>query len=487
MRRVKNIHFVGIGGAGMSGIAEVLLNQGYHITGSDQNENSATSRLKSLGAKVFIGHASNQIADANVVVISSAIAENNPEVQAARIAHIPVVPRAQMLAELMRFHNGIAIAGTHGKTTTTSLIASILAEGGLDPTFVIGGLLNGVGTHARLGQSQYFVVEADESDASFLFFNPTISVVTNIDADHMQTYDNDFNKLKKAFVDFLQRLPFYGLAVICVDNPIMREIMPQISRPTITYGFEPTADIQAFDFTQKGFTCHFKVHRKTSDSTLEVKLNLAGKHNVTNALAAIAVATECGVSDAAILHALAHFKGVGRRMQHYGPVTFPGGKVAIIDDYGHHPQEVAVTIAAVRAAWPKKRLVLAFQPHRYSRTQNLFEDFTSVLSEADALLLMEIYAASEQPIPGIDSKALARNIRQRGKIEPIYVENNKTLIEILPKVLHDDDVLLIQGAGNIGAVAPMLAQQLLIETTPSFSLRRLLNKASRFLRHDRAL
>lgn len=458
MRRVNTIHFVGIGGSGMSGIAEVLLNQGYSITGSDQNENAATKRLQSLGAKVFRGHTADNINHADVVVISSAITESNPEVQAAHQQRIPVLPRAQMLAELMRFHHGIAVAGTHGKTTTTSLVASILAEGGLDPTFVIGGLLNSAGVHARLGASKYFVVEADESDASFLFFNPTISIITNIDADHMQTYDNDFNKLKQAFVDFLHRLPFYGVAIVCIDNPVVKEILPQISRPIVTYGFDPSADIQALDFEQHGLTCNFKVRRGNSEAPLAIKLNLAGKHNVLNALAAIAVATECQVADSAILAALAQFKGVGRRMQNYGEIDFPQGKVSLLDDYGHHPREVAATLQAIRAAWPKRRLVLAFQPHRYSRTQSLFEDFTSVLSEADILILMEIYPASEHPIPGIDGRALARSIRQRGKVDPIFVENNLELINALPRILQNDDVLLIQGAGNIGNIAPKIAE-----------------------------
>lgn len=458
MRRIKTIHFVGIGGAGMSGIAEVLLNQGYKVSGSDQNVNSVTRRLESLGVKVFSGHAAKNIEHADAVVISSAITEDNPEVKAAYLARIPVLPRAQMLAELMRFHQGIAIAGTHGKTTTTSLVASILAEGGLDPTFVIGGLLNSAGVNARLGASQYFVVEADESDASFLYFNPIISVVTNIDADHMQTYGNDFNKLQQAFIDFLHRLPFYGLAVVCIDNPVIKEILPHISRPVVTYGFDATADIQAFAFAQEGLTCSFKVRRKSNEQILDVKLNLAGQHNVLNALAAIAVATECDVNDAAILTALANFKGVGRRMQCYGELQLPQGCVCLLDDYGHHPREVAATLQAVRAAWPNRRLVLAFQPHRYSRTQALFEDFTSILSEVDLLLLMEIYAASETPIAGIDGRALARSIRLRGKVEPIFVANNEELIELLPSVLRDGDILVVQGAGNIGVVAPRLAQ-----------------------------
>ena len=459
MRRIKTIHFVGIGGSGMSGIAEVLLNQGYKITGSDGNENAATKRLQALGAIINKGHKSEHIKGADAVVISSAITSDNPEVVAAHQAMIPVLPRAQMLAEIMRFHHGIAIAGTHGKTTTTSLITSILAEAGLDPTFVIGGVLNSAGVNARLGASQYFVVEADESDASFLYFNPTISVVTNIDADHMLTYHNDFNCLKQAFIDFLHKLPFYGLAVVCIDNSVVKEILAKISRPMLTYGFDPNADFCAYDFMQEGFASTFKVRRSPKDPVLEVKLNLAGKHNVLNALAAIAVASECKVSDEVMLQALRQFKGVGRRMQHHGQITIPNGKVTVLEDYGHHPYELEVTIQALRAAYPDKRLVLAFQPHRYTRTQALFEDFAAVLSQVDVLVLMEIYAASEQPIPGIDSRTLARNIRHRGKVDPIFVENAAALIDVLPSILREEDVLLLQGAGNIGSIAAQLIER----------------------------
>ncbi|MEI8054885.1 MAG: UDP-N-acetylmuramate--L-alanine ligase [bacterium] len=459
MRRIKKIHFVGVGGSGMSGIAEVLLTQGYNVTGSDQNSNISTKRLASLGAIIFQSHNAENICGADAVVVSSAIDATNPEVQAAHIAHLPILPRAQMLAELMRFHYGIAIAGTHGKTTTTSLIASILAEAKLDPTFVIGGILNSASASARLGASKYFVVEADESDASFLYFNPMLSVVTNIDADHMQTYDNDFNKLKQAFLGFLYKLPFYGLAVVCIDSPVIREILPQISRPVITYGFSEDANVRAYDFKQQGFGCNFKVHRAQQNSELNIHLNLPGKHNVLNALAAIITATTCDVDDGAISSALEKFTGVGRRMQRYGEISMPQGNASLIDDYGHHPQEIRATLQALRAAWPNRRLVLAFQPHRYTRTQALFEDFTSVLSEADVLLLMEIYAASETPIVGVDSRTLARNIRQRGKIEPIFVANNDELCNILPMVLREGDILLIQGAGSIGAIAPKLQQK----------------------------
>lgn len=461
MRRIKTIHFIGIGGSGMSGIAEVLLNQGYNVTGSDANLNAATERLTALGAKIFTEHQATNILGADTIVTSSAINATNPEVQAAIHAHLPILPRAQMLAELMRFHYGIAIAGTHGKTTTTSLVASILDEAKLDPTFVIGGILNGSSASACLGTGQYFVVEADESDASFLYFNPMASIITNIDADHMQTYGNDFGRLKQAFLDFLHRLPFYGLAVVAIDDPIIQEILPQISRPVITYGFSDKADVQAYDFKQQGFSCDFKIHWKQqkSDLDLEIHLNLPGRHNALNALAATIITTECcHVDKSAVCSALTKFGGVGRRMQLYGEISLPQnkGQVLLIDDYGHHPREISVTLEALRAAWPERRLVLAFQPHRYTRIQALFEDFTAVLSNADLLLLMEIYAASETPIPGIDSRALARNIRQRGKIEPLFAANNEELLNLLSNVLRDGDLLLIQGAGNIGAMAPKL-------------------------------
>jgi len=374
--------------------------------------------------------------------------------------HLPILPRAQMLAELMRFHYGIAIAGTHGKTTTTSLVASILAEAKLDPTYVIGGILNSSSASARLGAGKYFVVEADESDASFLYFNPMVSVVTNIDADHMQTYGNDFSRLKQAFLDFLHRLPFYGLAVVCIDDPVVQEVLPQISRPVITYGFSEVADVQIHDFKQQGFRCTFKIQWKQQNQELNIDLNLPGRHNVLNATAAAIVATECcNVDNNAVSSALSYFGGVGRRMQRYGEISVPQGKVLLVDDYGHHPQEILVTLQALRTAWPERRLVLAFQPHRYTRTQALFEDFTSVLSTADILLLMEIYAASENLIPGIDSRALIRNIRLRGKIEPIFISNNDDLLSTLPNVLQNGDILLIQGAGSIGAIAPRLKKE----------------------------
>lgn len=461
MYRIKTIHFIGIGGSGMNGIAEVLLNQGYQITGSDKNENVAVQRLRKLGAKIFLEHKAENVSGADAIVVSSAISQNNPEIVAAHNARIPIIPRAEMLAELMRFHHGIAISGTHGKTTTTSLIASVLGEGGLDPTFVIGGLLNSSGTNAKLGTSKYFVAEADESDASFLLLHPTLSVVTNIDADHMGTYNNDFDKLRQVFVNFLHQLPFYGLAVLCIDDPVVKEIAPKIGRSTITYGFCDEADVQAFDFKQTGFSSTFKVWHKYYNITFDIKLNLPGKHNALNALAAIAVAKECKVTDKAICGALTKFKGVGRRLEIHGEMILPNkGKVLVIDDYGHHPRELQVTIEAVRAAWPDKRLALAFQPHRYSRTQALFDDFTAILSEVDVLFLLEIYSAGEKPISGISGRALARSIRQRGKIDPIFVKNINELQEIMKDVLCDGDVLLLQGAGDIGKVASKIVEKL---------------------------
>jgi UDP-N-acetylmuramate--alanine ligase len=460
MRRIQNIHFIGIGGSGMSGIAEVLLNQGYNISGSDQVSNVVTKRLESLGAKIYKGHDAKNVAGAHAIVTSSAISPTNPELTAAHQAKLPILPRAQMLAELMRFHYGIAVAGTHGKTTTTSLVASILAEAKLQPTFVIGGILNNLSSNANLGAGEYFVVEADESDASFLYFNPMASIITNIDADHMQTYGGDISRLKQAFLDFLHRLPFYGLAVVCSDNPIVQEILPAISRPVVTYGFNDDANVKLSDFEQNGFSCNFKIswpERKIVN--MNINLNLAGKHNALNATAAAIVALEsCQVEEAAVSRALSKFSGVGRRMERYGEITLPKGKVFVIDDYGHHPKEIAVTLEALRKAMPGQRLVLAFQPHRYTRTRDLFDEFTQVLSTADLLLLMEIYAASEKPITGITSQALLHNIRQRGSVDPIFVADNNELLKILPNVLKDGDVLLVQGAGSIGAIAPHLKE-----------------------------
>ncbi|HNQ75836.1 MAG TPA: UDP-N-acetylmuramate--L-alanine ligase, partial [Pseudothauera hydrothermalis] len=438
--KVKHIHFVGIGGAGMSGIAEVLVNQGFTVSGSDLTDSAATRRLQALGARVVRGHDAANIDHADVVVTSTAVKGDNPEVIAARARGIPVVPRAQMLAELMRFQRGIAIAGTHGKTTTTSLVASILAEGGMDPTFVIGGRLNAAGANARLGKGDFLVAEADESDASFLMLNPVISVVTNIDTDHMDTYGHDFTRLKQAFVDFLQHLPFYGVAVLCEDDPHVRAIMPLVSKQTVRYGLSPSASIRAENIRADGGRMLFDAVRVNgSTSRLPIELNLPGLHNVQNALAAIAVATEVQVADEAIVKALAEFHGVGRRFQRYGDVTLydglgqPRGRFTLIDDYGHHPAEMAATLAAARGAFPGRRLVLAFQPHRYTRTRDCFEDFVKVLSSVDALLLTEVYAAGETPIVAADGRALARALRVAGKVEPVFVED----IGDMPQAIMD--------------------------------------------------
>lgn len=457
MRRIRHIHFIGIGGAGMGGIAEVLLNQGYQISGSDMSENSVTQRLKNFGANVFKGHDKQHIDGVDVVVVSTAIKQDNVELVAAREARIPVVPRAEMLAELMRFRHGIAVAGTHGKTTTTSLIASIMAEGGMDPTFVIGGLLNRVGTNAKLGNSRYLVAEADESDASFLHLQPMVSVVTNIDADHMDTYKGDFETLKNVFIEFLHNLPFYGLAVLCTDDETVREIIPRVTRPVITYGFDDDADVRGSNLRQAGGVSQFDVHR-ADKPVLSVSLSLPGRHNVLNALAAIAVATEEGVEDEAIVRALAHFNGVGRRFQSLGDFAIEQGKVWLVDDYGHHPREVDAVVKAIRANWPERRLVMVYQPHRYTRTRDLYEDFASVLSDVDALVMMDVYSAGETPIAGADSRSLCRTIRARGKLDPIFVEHKSQLPEVLKNVLRDGDLLLTQGAGDIGGISRQLAQ-----------------------------
>jgi UDP-N-acetylmuramate--alanine ligase len=465
MGRIRHIHFVGIGGSGMSGIAEVLLNLGYEVSGSDLKENAVTRRLAALGARVRIGHTAEHVMGSDVVVISTAVPSDNPEVLAAREQRIPLVPRAEMLAELMRFRHGIAVAGTHGKTTTTSLIASLLAEGGLDPTFVIGGKLNSAGTHARLGASRYLVAEADESDASFLYLQPMIAVVTNIDADHMATYGGDFSKLRQTFVEFLHHLPFYGLAVLCLDDPVVREILPEVTRPVRTYGLTPEADVYANEVRQEGLLNHFEVVRRDGGKWLDVTLALPGRHNVLNALAAITVAHEVGVPDTAILRALAAFQGIGRRFQLNGEVAVAGGVVTLVDDYGHHPREVAATIQAARASWPERRLVVVFQPHRYSRTRDLFEDFAEVLSSADGLLMLEVYPAGEKPIPGADSRTLCRAIRARGQVDPVFVAQPDDLAATLRGVLRAGDVLLTLGAGDIGGAAAVLPQQL-VEGNP---------------------
>ena len=458
--RITRVHFVGIGGAGMCGIAEVLFNLKFEVSGSDVRESANTQRLKSLGVKTAIGHDPLLIKGVDVVVVSSAVDETNPEVRAARAAKIPVIPRAEMLGELMRLQRGVAIAGTHGKTTTTSLVVSCLAEGGLDPTFVIGGRLNSAGTHARLGHGQYLVAEADESDASFLHLSPFMAVVTNIDADHMETYGGDFNRLKQVFVDFLQQLPFYGLAVLCLDDPVVREIIPRVHKPVLTYGTTPEADLCAVDLRQEGLKMHFTVERRGHKNWLAVTLNQPGRHNVLNALAAIAIAHELGVNQAAIARALAGFAGIGRRFQINGCIARDAGDVILVDDYAHHPREIAATVAAARASWPQRRLVVVFQPHRYTRTRDLFDDFSAVLSELDVLIVTEIYAAGEKPISGADGRALCRAIRARGKLDPIFMEDVNTLPTVLADVLRANDVLLTLGAGSIGAVAASLPRTL---------------------------
>lgn len=459
--KVKNIHFVGVGGAGMSGIAEVLANQGFKVSGSDLADNAATRRLKSLGVNVMQGHAADNVATADALVVSTAVKEDNPEVVAARARHVPIVPRAQMLAELMRFKQGIAIAGTHGKTTTTSLVASILGEAGLDPTFVIGGRLNSAGANARLGTGEFLVAEADESDASFLFLSPVISIITNIDADHMETYGHDFGKLKQAFIDFIQRLPFYGVAVLCIDDPEVREILPSITKQIVTYGIAEDANIRAENVRAVGGQMHFDCVRVNgSVSRFPVVLNTPGMHNVLNSLAAIAVATEVGASDAAIQKALAEFNGVGRRFQRYGevPCADGSGTFTLIDDYGHHPVEMAATLAAARGAFPERRILLAFQPHRYTRTRDCFEDFVKVLSTVDGLLLGEVYAAGEQPIVAADGRTLARAVRVAGKVEPVFVEDIADMPQAIIDAARPGDVVMTMGAGSVGGVAARVVE-----------------------------
>jgi UDP-N-acetylmuramate--alanine ligase len=460
--KVRRIHFVGIGGAGMSGIAEVLLNLGYQVSGSDAASNAVTQRLTGMGASVFQGHATENVAGADVLVISSAIKEDNPEVQAARAAHIPVVARAMMLAELMRFKQGIAIAGTHGKTTTTSLIASVLNEAGMDPTFVIGGKLLAAGANARLGQSEWLVAEADESDASFLHLSPVLSVVTNIDADHMETYDHDFEKLKSAFIEFLHRLPFWGMAVVCADDANVRALLPRITKPVMTYGTSDDCAIQAVNIRAEDGRMQFTALRNGTRSPIDITLNLPGMHNVLNALAAVAVAWELQVPDAAVQKALAGFSGVGRRFQRYGEIELADGRTGLrtftlVDDYGHHPVEMRATLCAARGAFPGRRLVLAFQPHRYTRTRDLFEDFVQVLSQADAVVLTEVYAASEQPIVAADGRSLARAVRVAGKVEPVFIADINDLPAALADFIQDGDVVLCMGAGSIGQTPARLA------------------------------
>lgn len=456
MGRVEQVHFVGIGGAGMCGIAEVLLNEGYRVTGSDVAESKAVQRLRMLGIDVQIGHRVENIQNADVVVISSAIDPSNPEILAANQQMIPVIPRAAMLAELMRFRHGIAIAGTHGKTTTTSLVSSLLAEGGLDPSFVIGGKLNSCGSNAQLGKSIYFVAEADESDASFLFLKPTMAVVTNIDADHMNTYGHDFDKLRNTFIEFLHHLPFYGLAVLCIEDPEIRRIIPAIQRPMATYGFCEEAHYRALHWTQTALLSQFTVERPAPYPPLKIQLKLPGRHNVLNALAVIAIATELGIRDEAIVQGLFKFQGVDRRFQILGERSFKNGRALIVDDYGHHPQEIKVTLEALRLVWPDKRLIHVFQPHRYTRTQALFNEFVDVLSLADELLLFDIYSAGEKSIPGVSSEALVKKINEKSSKATLITDKN--FEEYLEQVVRDGDIILMQGAGNIGQLATTLSQ-----------------------------
>ncbi|WP_246540690.1 UDP-N-acetylmuramate--L-alanine ligase [sulfur-oxidizing endosymbiont of Gigantopelta aegis] len=464
MGRIKHIYFIGIGGAGMSGIAEVLLNMGYQVSGSDLQRSKVTERLEKAGATIYQGHNAEQVDDAHVVVTSTAVNAENPEVLRAKALRVPIIPRAEMLAELMRFKYGIAIAGTHGKTTTTSLVASVLAEGGMDPTFVIGGKLNSAGTNAKLGASKYLVAEADESDASFLHLQPMISVVTNIEADHMATYGGDFEKLKATFNEFLHQLPFYGLAVLCIDDEVVAELVDDISKPVRTYGLNnDNADVQAFDIRQTLNKTAFKVSCKNAQGEhsdwIEITLNMPGLHNVQNALASIVIAIELGVEKDKIIQALGKFEGIGRRFQMYGELDIAGRQVQLIDDYGHHPTEVEATINAIRSGWPEKRLVVLFQPHRYSRTRDLFEDFVYALSQVDQLLLLEVYSAGEDVVAGADSRALSRSIRNRGKVDPIFIEQHEQINEVLEEMIQEGDILLTLGAGNVGAIGSAIFEK----------------------------
>ncbi|MDD1629159.1 MAG: UDP-N-acetylmuramate--L-alanine ligase [Methylococcaceae bacterium] len=457
---IERIHFVGIGGTGMSGIAEVLSNLGYKVSGSDIKESPVTQRLADLGVKVTIGHKRENVTKVDVVVASTAIDRSNEEIDQAYLNRIPVIPRAEMLAELMRFRFGIAVAGTHGKTTTTSLTASMLAEGGLDPTFVIGGRLNSAGSNAKLGLGSYLVAEADESDASFLYLQPMMAVVTNIDQDHMETYQNSYQRLKDTFIEFLHHLPFYGLAVMCLDDEGVREILPKISKPVITYGVHKDADIRAVDIKQDGMHTAFGVIRRGNYPALQVTLNMPGWHNMLNSLAAIAVATRLAVSDDAIVKSLGAFKGVGRRFQIQGDIAVEGGKLTLVDDYGHHPREIAATLEALRQAWPDRRSVIIFQPHRYTRTRDLFEDFVQILSTVDVLILMDVYPAGEAVISGADGRALSRAIRMRGQVDPVFVDVWQELPKILAGIVRPDDVILTMGAGNVGQIATQLPELL---------------------------
>ncbi len=463
MRRINRVHFIGIGGSGMSGIAEVMLSLGYEVQGSDLKRNASVLRLENQGAKVHIGHDAGNIQNADAIVVSSAVDDSNPEVVAAREKFLPIVPRAEMLAELMRFRYSIAVAGTHGKTTTTSLVASVLAEGGLDPTFVIGGRLKSADANARLGQGEYLVAEADESDASFVHLKPMLAIVTNIDADHMSTYDGDIEKLRTGFIEFLHNLPFYGLAIVCADDPGINAVMGDIGRSVVTYGLDDNADVRAKNIRFAEGETVFDVIRKDHAGSLEISLKLPGLHNVRNALAAIAVAAELQISDTAVVAALSGFEGIDRRFQNLGEVTTRAGKVLLVDDYGHHPTEIAATLAAARAGWPERRVVLVFQPHRYTRTRDLLDDFAAVLKDADVLVLLEVFAAGEDPIANADGRAIARAVRSRGAVEPVFVESMGDLVAVLDGLLSDGDLVLTMGAGDIGAKAASLPRELALK------------------------
>ena len=463
MRRIRRIHMIGVGGTGMSGIAEVLVNLGYEVAGSDLRASAVTRRLAAKGIDVFIGHAAANIGRADVVVSSSAVDEENPEVVAARQARIPVVPRAEMLAELMRYRHGIAVAGTHGKTTTTSLIAAIFGEAGLDPTFVIGGLVNSAGSNAQLGASRFLIAEADESDASFLHLQPMVTVVTNIEADHMETYGGDFAVLRRTFLEFLHNLPFYGIAVLCVDDPVIRELLPEVTRQVITYGFSDDADYRIEDMQAEGLATRFTVRRPQGLSALPVHLNMPGTHNVLNAAAAVAVSCDEGLQDDAMQQGLAQFAGVGRRFTQMGEVVFPGGTALLVDDYGHHPTEVRATLESARQAWPERRVVMVYQPHRYTRTRDLYEDFVAVLSSCDVLVLLDVYSAGEDAIPGADSRSLTRSIRQRGQMEPMFAEQIEDVPALLCGLVGEGDVVVTQGAGNVGRLAQDLSAMNFLE------------------------
>ncbi len=457
-KRMQRLHFVGIGGSGMSGIAEVYLNLGYHVSGCDARENKATRRLRELGAEIFIGHDEGHVKESDVLVVSSAIKKDNTELLAAHRQRLPVVPRAEMLGELMRYRYGIAVAGTHGKTTTTSLIAHLLAVAGLDPTFVIGGILNSAGTNARLGAGEFLVAEADESDASFLYLNAMISIVTNIDADHLSTYEGEFERLKETFIEFLHHLPFYGAAILCVDDEEIRRILPAITRTIVTYGVEHKADFMALNIRQSGHVTEFDVQVPGGADLIPARLHMPGLHNVQNALAAVAVAFELGIDAEKIQQGLDSFQGIGRRFQEHGEILAPGGRALLVDDYAHHPREIRATMDGARQGWPDRRLVVVFQPHRYSRTRDLFDDFVQVLSAADVLVLSEVYPAGEQPIHGADSHAMARAIRARGKIDPILVNQIEDLGSTLEGVVREQDLVLTMGAGNIGTVSAELPE-----------------------------